>query len=254
MIRIREQKDENRTIITAAVTDFTDAMGYCEYKIPLSSAGIRPKPTQSLILGTKAHATEERYEKEHVKLEPVTEQQIRDSHTDIEFARENVRSVLTVPFEFPTAKALVSLSGRIDKIARVDQTLTIQDDKFVGNPRAYDKKTMPYPSQLLQVLTYLNSRYFANTGNNTSGSTNNSEESFNLPNTQKRWIVRICDSKTRKPHKIYSDIQSKETLYYLHRTLERFATVALGIDSPEHHNSKAKCKACSLKDYCEYKI
>ncbi len=251
MIKIKEQKDKNITIITAAVTDFTDAMGYCEYKIPLSSAGILPKPTQSLILGTKAHATEEKYEKEHVRLEPVTEKQIRDSHTDIEFARENVHSVLTMPFEFPTTNVLVSLSGRIDKIARVDQTLTIQDDKFVGNPRAYDKKVMPYPNQLLQVLTYLNSNYSANTGNRGSDS---SKDVFDLPNIQKRWVIRICNNKTREPYKIYSEIQTKEMLYYLHRTLERFAAIALEIDNPKHHNSRPKCNACNLKDYCEHKI
>lgn len=249
MIRIKEQKDKNVTIITAAVTDFTDAMGYCEYKIPLSSAGILPKPTQSLILGAKAHATEEKYEKEHVVLEPVTERQIRDSRTDIEFARENVRSVLTVPFEFPTTNVLVSLSGRIDKIARVDQTLTIQDDKFVGKPRAYDKRAGPYPNQLLQVLTYLNSNYLANTDNSDS-----SKDVFDLPNIQKRWVIRICDNKTREPYKIYSEIQTKEMLYYLHRTLERFAAVALKIDNPKHHNSIPKCNACNLRDYCEYRI
>ena len=248
MIRIKEQKS-GPVLITAAVTDFTDTMGYCEYKIPLSISGVRPRQTQSLVLGTKAHVAEEKYEKEHVKLEPVTEQQIRDKQTDIEFARENVRTVLTVPFEFPTANVLVTLSGRIDKIARVDQILTIQDDKFVSNPKSYDNKRAPYPSQLLQVLTYLNSSYSTSTHNN-----NNSKNIFHMPSAQKRWIVRICDRMTGKPYKIYSEIQTKETLYYLHATLERFASIVIGTNNPKHHNSKAKCKACSFKDCCEYEI
>lgn len=246
MIKIKEQ-DDNLTVITAAVTDFTDTMGYCEYKIPLSIAGRKPRQTQSLILGTRAHTAEERYEKEHVKLEPVTEQQIKDKQTDIEFARENVYSTLTVPFEFPTTDAIVSLSGRIDKIARVDQTLTVQDDKFVARPESYDNKAMPYPGQLLQVLAYLNSNYSVNRDND-------SKDVFHMPNAQKRWIIRICDRNTREPYRIYSDIQNKQMLHYLHASLERFAKIALGIDSPKHHNSKAKCNACSLKHCCEYKI
>ena len=55
---------------------------------------------------------------------------------------------------------VVSLSGRIDKILRVDGTLIVQDDKFVAKPHVYDSKTQPYPGQLLQVLTYLNSDLF----------------------------------------------------------------------------------------------
>ena len=133
MIKINKINDI--TFVNAAVTDFADSLGYCEYKIPLSIEGVKPKPSQALIQGTKAHHEKEQYEAEHVQLEPVTITEIKDEKKDIEFARENIYSTLTVPFEFPSENVVVSLSGRIDKIMRVDGTLIVQDDKFVARPQ-----------------------------------------------------------------------------------------------------------------------
>ena len=147
------------TFLSAAVTDFADSLGYCEYKIPLSIKGVKPKPSQALIQGTKAHHAEERYELEHVELEPITITEIQDEQKNIEFARENIYSTLAIPFEFPTENVLVSLSGRIDKIMRVEGTRIVQDDKFVAKPQTYDSKAQPYPGQWLQVLAYLNSNF-----------------------------------------------------------------------------------------------
>ncbi len=76
MIKINRENDV--TLLSASVTDFADSLGYCEYKIPLSIKGIKPKPSQSLIQGTKAHHAEEKYEQEHVELEPVSVEQIED--------------------------------------------------------------------------------------------------------------------------------------------------------------------------------
>ena len=104
MIKIEREKDI--TFVSSSVTDFADAMGYCEYKIPLSIRGVKPRPTQSLILGTKAHHAEEKYEQEHVELEPVTIEAIEDEQVDIEFARENVYSTLSMPFEFQKEKMM----------------------------------------------------------------------------------------------------------------------------------------------------
>ena len=73
---IKINKEKNITFVDAAVTDFADSLGYCEYKIPLSIKGVKPKPSQSLIQGTKAHHAEEKYEAEHVELEPVSIEQI----------------------------------------------------------------------------------------------------------------------------------------------------------------------------------
>ena len=83
---IKINKVNDITLLTASVTDFADSLGYCEYKIPLSIQGVKPKPSQSLILGTKAHHTEEKYEQEYVELEPVFTEQIEDKQEDIEFA------------------------------------------------------------------------------------------------------------------------------------------------------------------------
>lgn len=244
---IKIERDKNITFLNAAVTDFADALGYCEYKIPLSIQGVKPKPSQSLILGTQAHHAEEKYEQEHVELEPVLAEEIEDQTKNIEFARENVYSTLSIPFEFPTENALVTLSGRIDKIMRVDGTLLVQDDKFVGRPQVYEQKSQPYPSQLLQVLAYLNSVY-------SSKRSNNPEDWFEMPHTAKKWQIRICDRKTREPYKIFSEFQDAFSLYYLHSSLEKFTTISLGIEEPEHHNSASKCMACNLKSFCEFKI
>ncbi len=51
MIKINKINDI--TFVNAAVTDFADSLGYCEYKIPLSIQGVKPKPSQAVIQGTK---------------------------------------------------------------------------------------------------------------------------------------------------------------------------------------------------------
>jgi hypothetical protein len=245
LIKINRENDV--TLLSASVTDFADSLGYCEYKIPLSIQGVKSRPSQSLILGTKAHHAEEKYEQEHVELEPVSIEQIEDKEENIEFARENIHSTLMMPFEFPTENVLLTLSGRIDKILRVDETLVVQDDKFAGRPQIYDSKTQPYPSQLLQVLAYLNSSYSAKRKPSV-------EDFFEMSHTQKKWQIRICDRRTREPYKVFSDYQDAFTLHYLHISLQKFTTISLGISNPEHHYSKPKCNACNLKLFCDYKI
>ena len=244
---IKIEKETDITFLNASVTDFADSLGYCEYKIPLSIKGVRPKPSQALIQGTKAHSAEEKYEKEHVELEPVSVEQIEDKQEDIEFARENIYSTLLMPFEFPTGNVLLTLSGRIDKILRVDQTLIVQDDKFAGKPQSYDSKTQPYPSQLLQVLAYLNSSF-------SSKRSKNPDDFFEMPHTEKKWQIRICDRKTRKPYKIFSEMQDEFSLHYLQTSLQKFTSISLGMDEPDHHNSVHKCNACNLKSFCDFKI
>ena len=80
---IKINKDGNVTLISSAVTDFTDSMGYCEYKIPLSIKGVKAKPSQSLMMGSVAHDAEEKYEEEHVDFEPVTIQEIKDEEKEV---------------------------------------------------------------------------------------------------------------------------------------------------------------------------
>ena len=246
-ILIKINKENDVTFLSAAVTDFADSLGYCEYKIPLSIKGIKPRPTQALIQGTKAHHEKEKYEQEHVELEPVTITEIKDEKKDIEFARENIYSTLTMPFEFPNENVLVSLSGRIDKIMRVDGTLIVQDDKFAGKPQVYDSKTQPYPSQLLQVLTYLNSTFSAKRSKKP-------EDIFEMPHTTKQWQIRICDRNTREPYKVFSEVQDSFSLHYLHTSLEKFASIAVNLTEPQHHNNKRKCDACNLKSVCDFRL
>ena len=244
---IKIEKESELTFLNASVTDFADSLGYCEYKIPLSIKGVRPKPSQALIQGTKAHHAEEKYEQEHVELEPVSVEQIEDKEEDVEFARENIYSTLIMPFEFPTENVLLTLSGRIDKILRIDETLVVQDDKFAGKPQSYDSKTQPYPSQLLQVLAYLNSSFSAKRSKNP-------DDFFEMPHTSKKWQIRICDRKTREPYKIFSEIQDSFSLNYLHKSLQKFTSISLGISEPEHHDSVHKCNACNLKSFCDFKL
>ena len=245
LIKISDEKDV--TFLNASVTDFADSLGYCEYKIPLSIKGIKPRPTQSIISGTKAHHAEERYEQEHVEFEPVSIEQIEDKQEDVEFARENIYSTLMMPFEFPARRVLLTLSGRIDKILRSDETLIVQDDKFTGRPQTYDGKTQPYPSQLLQVLAYLNSSYSAKRKPKVN-------DFFEMPHTKKKWQIRICDRKTRESYKIFSEYQDAFSLHYLHVSLQKFTMISLGLSEPEHHNSIHKCNACNLKSVCDHRI
>jgi len=142
---------------------------------------------------------------------------------------------------------VVSLNGRIDKILRVDGTLIVQDDKFVARPQTYDSKTQPYPGQLLQVLTYLNSNF-------SSKRRASPDDYFEMPHTQKQWELRICDRKTKEPYKIFSEIQDSFSLHYLHSSLETFASIAVNLEEPKHHENKRKCDACNLKSVCGFRI
>jgi hypothetical protein len=65
---IKINKEDDVTFLSAAVTDFADSLGYCEYKIPLSIKGVKPRPSQALIQGTKAHHEKEQYEAELVEI------------------------------------------------------------------------------------------------------------------------------------------------------------------------------------------
>tara|TARA_Y100000590_G_scaffold211412_1_gene239571 strand:- start:923 stop:1660 length:738 start_codon:yes stop_codon:yes gene_type:complete len=245
MIKIKQI--DNVTHVSAAVTDFADSLGYCEYKIPLTIQGIKAKPTKSLLMGSKAHIAEEEYEQETVEFEPVTADELIDETVDLEFPREDIYSRLMIPFEFEKQAVVVSLNGRIDKMKRVGGTLIIQDDKFVSKPEKYDNRNRPFPGQMLQVLTYLNSA-FSNVRNPAP------EEILDMSHTEKKWQLRICDSKTREPYKTFSDVVDQFSMVYLHNSIEKFAKIATGFIQLEHHNSQAKCNACNLKSSCEFRL
>ena len=245
MINIK-QNDEN-VIISAAVTDFTGSIGYCEYTIPLMIKGVKAPPSQATIAGTLSHTKSQIYEKEHTELVPVTREHIQDEIENIEFAREVIFTKLTLPVKISDKQVLLSLSGRIDKVKRQEQTLIVQDDKFVSNPARYEHLEQPYPGQLLQVLTYLNSIY-----SNTKSK--DPSDWWDIAHKHKRWIVQICDKHTQEPVKIFSKIQDSFDLQYLHSSLEKFAHIVMDSIQPEHHNSTAKCNACRYKTVCEFAL
>ena len=110
---IKIEKEQDVTHVSAAVTDFADSLGYCEYKIPLTIQGVKAKPTKSLLMGSKAHIAEEEYEQETVEFEPVTTDELIDETVDLEFPREDIYSRLMIPFEFEKQAVVVSLNGRI---------------------------------------------------------------------------------------------------------------------------------------------
>ena len=245
MIKIIPQ--DNQTIIYAAVTDFSDSLGYCEYKVPIFIKGIKAPPTLATIESAQAHKEEEEYEKEHVEFVELTPQQLVNPKQNIEFLREDIFTRLLYPLKLSKQNVLVSLFGRTDKIKRFDQTLVVQDDKFTANPQRYDNRKEPYPDQLLQVLTYLNSTY-SNTGGN------DPNDWFDIPHKQKQWILRICDKNTKKPYKTFNQIQDPFQLQFLHSNIERFASIALEIQEPKHHNIPAKCDPCRFKNDCEFAL
>ena len=75
-----------------------------------------------------------------------------------------------------------------------------------------------------------------------------------MSHTEKKWQLRICDSKTREPYKTFSDVVDQFSMVYLHNSIEKFAKIATGFIQPEHHNSQAKCNACNLKSSCEFRL
>ena len=53
MIKIKHKDDHVR--ISAAVTDFADSLGYCQYKIPLSIKGVKGAKSEALTQIGRAH-------------------------------------------------------------------------------------------------------------------------------------------------------------------------------------------------------
>jgi len=245
MIKIKEKDDTK--IISSSVTDFSDALGYCEHKIPFYIEGIKAPPSLETLKGTVSHEEEEEYEKEHFEFVPITEEELRDTTKSVEFARETLYTRCLVPFQINEQDVQVLLNGRSDKIFRKDETLVVQDDKFPTNLEKYGERFEPFPDQILQAMCYLNSMY------STVGY--ESDDWFEIPHKEKIWMIQIRDRQNNnKIFKIFKGRQNKDAFIFLHNNLERYAKLILGLEERNHHDIAAKCKPCRYKDQCEFSL
>ncbi len=246
MIKIKEF--ENKTIITSTVTDFTDSLGYCEHKIPFYLKGVKAPPSLETLQGSASHEEEEKYEEEHFEFESITPEKLEDLTHDLEFAREKIFTRLLVPLKFEKMDVAILLHGRADKILRNKETLVVQDDKFPYNLERYSERIEPYPDQILQALTYLNSLY-----SNSGGF--EPEDWFPIPHKEKMWVIQIRDrNNNNKPFKIFQGKQNPNALAYLHSNIERYTRLILGLEERKHHNMSSKCKPCRYADKCEFRL
>jgi hypothetical protein len=127
---------------------------------------------------------------------------------DIELARENIFTRLLMPTKIGQQQVLILLFGRADKIFLHKQTLIVQDDKFPTNLQKYEERFEPYPDQMLQALTYLNSKFTPN------GSWN-PEEWFEIPHKEKAWIIQIRDKNNKnKRFRIFKGVQTEEATMF----------------------------------------
>jgi hypothetical protein len=114
---IEVKASNGRLSVVSTVSDFCDAMGYCEFKIPLAPKGIKPPPNKATIEGAKAHKKQEQFEREHFEMVPITGEELADLEKDVEFAYEAINTRLVVPLssrQYTEAKMLIF--GRADKV------------------------------------------------------------------------------------------------------------------------------------------
>lgn len=221
------------------MTDFTDAMGYCEFKIPFLVEGVKVK-TAEMVIGSVHHEELERIERETVTPVPLTREKLEDKKADLSFMREDVTTVFAHEFDLSNGVSRVTLFGRADKVYRENEVLVVSDDKHTANPGRHDGLKNPYTDQLLQVLAYLHSRY------DLGGTFGVSE----IPHAQKMYRINIVDSKTRQVYKTYQEyVTAEHTGFFLDFVL-RFTLKCLNLDELVHHGNKAKCKPCGYFGEC----
>lgn len=238
-------KTGNAATIQAAVTEFADVMGYCEHKLPLIAEGVQVPRPAAAIRGTYAHKQEEIEEQERGELVPVTEEKLADPTEEIEFAREDIYTTLETAVDTLNGRALVRLVGRTDKVARVDGALVVSDDKFVRNTALYDNRNLPFTSQLLQVLVYLNSKFYTSYSR---------DDVIEIPHETRVWSVSIRDSVTRQTTKTFRKTLDDDMRNLLFSTIERFAKIAIGDEERTHHNNARKCAPCKYASVCKFLV
>lgn len=235
-----EKDDAGINHVKGFVTDFTDAMGYCEFKIPFFAHNVYAK-TEEMMIGTQHHEEAEQIERETAITVPLTKKKLENQHSDLNFIREDIQTRFTHEFDFTKGKARLTLFGRADKVMRKNAILMISDDKNTSKPDRHDMMTEPFNDQLLQVLTYLHSKYYL--GHSFGGW-------VDIPHLQKKYQINIVDSKTKRIYKTYETIVDKKEVELLFDYTSRFTQKCLQWDALLHHNSKTKCKACGFFNDC----
>lgn len=239
-----KQDDAGIYQVKAYVTDFTDSMGYCEYKIPFFIEGMYAK-TKEMVLGGQHHEQAERTERATAITVPLTKKKLKDKKADLMFVREDIQTAFTQPFDFAQGKANLTLYGRADKVLREGEVLVVSDDKHTTNPRRHETRTEPYNDQLLQVLTYLHSRFYL--GSPFGGWAE-------IPHSGKMYRINIVESRTETIYKTYEDVVRKEHTELLFDYTAKFTQKCLGWDELMHHNSLSKCQACGFFKDCLHAI
>jgi hypothetical protein len=180
-------------------------------------------------------------------LAPVTSEELMDLKKDVEFAYESINTRLIVPLSFPQySEANMLIFGRADKVYRSQGTLIVEESKFPFNPSKYLQTFEPYPDHKLQTLLYLNSLF-------ASENSLDSRIWFEIPHSQKAWVINVKDRKTGETIKTFKGLQTSELEQYMKSNLQRFAQIATGELLPKHHQRQAKCAKCRIEN-CQHNL
>ena len=219
-------------------------MGYCEFQIPFFIEGVKVQ-TVEMSKGTEYHEEAERIERESSVAVPLTRVQLEDTGADLDFMREDIQTLFEKEFDISGGKVRLYLFGRADKVVRRQETLIISDDKHTSNLGRYGIMSEPYFSQMLQVLAYLNSRYYLG-------------ESFGgwseIPHVRKKYEINIVDSGTKSVYKRFEGIVTGGQVDLFLDAASSFALKCLSLQGLVHHNSEKKCKACGYFGTCSHAL
>ncbi|HEX5457881.1 MAG TPA: hypothetical protein VFX64_05790 [Candidatus Nitrosotalea sp.] len=197
--------------------------------------------TVEMSKGAEYHEEAERIERESSVAVPLTRAQLEDTGTDLDFMREDIQTSFVKEFDISSGKVRLYLFGRADKVVRRQQTLIISDDKHTSNLGRYGSMSEPYFSQMLQVLAYLNSRYYLG-------------ESFGgwseIPHVYKKYQINIVDSRDKSVYKRFEGVVTGVHEELFLDAAASFALKCLSLERLSHHNSEKKCKACGYFGDC----
>lgn len=275
MIRIIDHDDT--LSVACSVSEFVFSMGYCEYKIPFYVGGIKPpRHMESEIRkseGRIGHKKEEQIEIgkiEKGEIELLTKEEmitrLPDVNANISFSREDIITKLFYKTKIDSRDIDLVLTGRADKVSREDGYLVVYEDKFPKNPLEYAKRSVPFSSQILQALIYLNSKFKKKDNIITIEDMWACQDiqklvdiskSFEIPHINKKWVINIRDRSEESENnvvKTFDGIQTDKDRAYLEGNLYRFVGLVLGKREKIHHGSTRKCAPCEYKSMCKFSL